>query len=71
MALALISVRDALDSAVAAFAARNASRRRPRPMRRTKRLGILVRRGVDSLTRVASPSIPTKEPENKSPGVEV
>ena len=28
-------------------------------------------RGVDLLTRVASPSMPTKEPENKSPGVEV
>jgi hypothetical protein len=33
--------------------------------------GSLFAAGVDLLTRVASPSIPTKEPENKSPGVEV
>ena len=68
MALALISVRDVLDSAriEKCFS----------PMPKTdaedeKGWGSFFAAGIDSLTRVASPSIPTKEPENKSPGVEV
>ena len=68
MALALISVRDVLDSAriEKCFS----------PMPKTdaedeKGWGSFFAGGVDLLTSVASPSIPTKEPENKSPGVEV